>query len=86
MFIVLKTSRFLFKEGVGLQWIVPGLNSLSQREVEALRVEWGTPGPGTLAGTQRKVHLSWLRRSGDVVGQSALHRGLGSPGAIEPSG
>lgn len=55
-------------------------------EVEALKVEWGTFGPGILGETQRKVNLSWLRRSGDLVGPPALHSGSGIPGAIEPSG
>lgn len=67
-----------------MQWIVPGLNSLREREVEAPRVLSECLGEGV--GTQRKAGLSWPRRSEDLVGLSALHRGPSSPDDTEPSG
>lgn len=46
----------------------------------------GSLRPGALVGTQRKAGLSWVKRSRDLLGVSALYRGPSSPGATRPSG
>lgn len=78
MFIVLKTSRFLFKEGVGLQWIVPGLNSLSQREVEALRVSEVPLGQG-LCGDTRESALELVEEVPGLGGTASSAQRTGQP-------
>lgn len=71
-----KDSWFLFKDSVGFQRIIPGLNSL-EREGSSRRCR-GSLGLGAPVGTL-------VEESRDLQGLSSIH-GPSSPRAREPSG